>query len=217
MKFLIILSVKRILILCCSKTKPSCCSSLQSWPSVCDWCFYWCPTDSGVMCLLPRSQRSIILPPLNSASAWQQSSHCFSLKHIQTESLLVPLPRSERKINFSFQKAFKKCAQEISHVHQSPHLPLFPPRNNLNLFHLIFKHSHDPFAQVEIICMSGNVQLFMVQGRIQEEYVAVIDLSGWDRSATAKGERGLLYVVQFNLLFKGDISILQVYQDSADC
>lgn len=110
--------------------KLSCPVAVPLWPPVCDWCFYWCPTDSGVMRLLQRSQRSIMLPPRplpTPTTAWQHSSGCVSQQHLETMSVLVPLPCSGTKMTSLPEISFKKkCAQEISHPPVTPP-PSSPP------------------------------------------------------------------------------------------
>lgn len=114
--------------------KLSCPVAVPLWPPVCDWCFYWCPTDSGVMRLLQRSQRSIMLPPRplpTPTTAWQHSSGCVSQQHLETMSVLVPLPCSGTKMTSLPEISFKKkCAQEISHPPVTPP-PSSPPSGTI--------------------------------------------------------------------------------------
>lgn len=115
------------------------------WPPVCDWCFYWCPTDSGVMRLLQRSQRSIMLPPPTPNMAWQHSSGCFPPKHFHCCSITSQWNKNSLSSKLLLKKT---CSQGISHKSSSARHPTSQHRLNLNLFRFIFKHSHDLFAQV---------------------------------------------------------------------
>lgn len=107
-----------------SEKESSCCSfSLRSWPSVHDWCFYWCPTDSGVMRLLQRSLRSIMLTtPCNCLTA---QLRLFPKKLSWDQVLPSCLTAHWNKNELILSKTFKKCSEKRNSSTPTPPPPHF--------------------------------------------------------------------------------------------